>query len=47
MRRFRAVSIVAIGVLILVLVSVAFGMKEQARQLRPPEQYVGGVPISL
>jgi len=46
MMRFRAISIVAVGVLILGLASVALGMREQARPLQPPEQAVGGIPTS-
>jgi hypothetical protein len=43
MRRFRAVSIVAVGVLVLGLASVALGMKEQPRPIDPPDYAVGRV----
>ena len=46
MMRFRAVSIVAVGVLVLGLASVALGMKEQARPLQPPAIGVGGVAVA-
>jgi hypothetical protein len=46
MRRFRAVSIVAVGVLVIGLASVALGMKEQPRPLPPPDQAIGNLPVS-
>jgi hypothetical protein len=46
MRRFRAVSIVAVGVLVLGLASVAVGMKEQPRPLPPPDEAVGKLPVT-
>jgi hypothetical protein len=46
MMRFRAVSIVAVGVLVLGLASVALGMKEQAKPLRPPDRAVGAIPMA-
>jgi hypothetical protein len=41
MRKFRAVAIVAVGVLVIGLASVALGMKEQPRPLPPPD-FAGG-----
>jgi hypothetical protein len=46
MRRFRAVSIVAVGVLVIGLASVALGMKEQPRPLPPPDRAVGNLPVA-
>ena len=46
MMRFRAVSIVAVGVLVLGLASVAVGMKEQAKPMLPPASAVGGMSIA-
>jgi hypothetical protein len=46
MRRFRAVSIVAVGVLVIGLASVAVGMKEQPRPLTPPDEAVGRLPVT-
>lgn len=46
MMRFRAVSIVAVGVLVLGLSSVALGMKEPVRPMVPPQSAVGGMPLS-
>jgi hypothetical protein len=46
MRRFRAVQIVVVGVLVLGLASVALGMKEQPRPLQPPDYAVGRLPMS-
>ena len=47
MMRFRAVFVVAVGVLVLGLASVALGMKEQARPLQPPDNAVGGMPGAM
>jgi hypothetical protein len=46
MKRFRAVSLVALGVLVIGLASVALGMKEQPRPLEPPDYAVGRLPVS-
>jgi hypothetical protein len=47
MMRFRAVFVVAVGVLVLGLASVALGMREQARPLQPPDNSVGGMPMAM
>ena len=46
MKRFRAVSLVALGVLVIGLASVALGVKEQPRPLEPPDDAVGRLPVS-
>jgi hypothetical protein len=46
MRRFRVVSLVALGVLVLGLASVALAMKEQPRPIAPPDYAVGRLPVS-
>jgi hypothetical protein len=44
MKRFRAVTFVALGVLL--VASVALAMKEQPRPLEPPDYAVGRLPVS-
>jgi hypothetical protein len=46
MRRFRVVSLVALGVIVIGLGSVAFAMKEQPRPIEPPDYAVGRLPVS-
>jgi hypothetical protein len=46
MMRFRALSLVAVGVLVLGLASVAVGMKEQAKPMLPPANAVGGMSVA-
>ena len=46
MRRFRVVSLVAFGVLVIGLASVALAMKEQPRPIEPPDYAVGRLPVS-
>jgi len=47
MMRFRPLFVVAVGVMVLGLASVALGMKEQARPLQPPDNAVGGMPMAM
>jgi hypothetical protein len=46
MRRFKVVSLVAIGVFVIGLASVALAMKEQPRPIEPPDYAVGRLPVS-
>ena len=46
MRRFRVVSLVALGVFVIGLASVALAMKEQPRPLEPPDYAVGRMSVS-
>jgi hypothetical protein len=46
MRRFRVVPLVALGVLVIGLGSVALAMKEEPRPLEPPDYAVGRLPVS-
>jgi hypothetical protein len=46
MRRFRVVSLVALGVFVIGLASVALATKEQPRPIEPPDYAVGRLPVS-
>jgi hypothetical protein len=46
MNRFRAVSLVVCGVLVIGLASAALGMKEPPRPYEPPDYAVGRLPVS-
>ena len=46
MNRFRAVSLVAFGVLVIALASVALGMNEEPRPMEPPDYAVGRLSVS-
>ena len=46
MKRFRAVSLVAVGVLVFGLASVALAIKEQPRPIPPPDAAVGRLSVS-